>query len=153
MKIHWDNRSSIDIPKSFYVTLKKAALAALKECFEVNDMKKLKYEVSISFVSDGEIQELNNKYRGKNKPTDVLSFPSAEIPDCGVFCLGDIVISAETAVRQADEYGHSFERETAFLTVHGILHLLGLDHETDTSDEAVMEEIQGKILIDLGLSK
>ncbi|MCL2198972.1 MAG: rRNA maturation RNase YbeY [Defluviitaleaceae bacterium] len=147
MKIHWDDRGVTPVEKSLYVTIKQAALAALKQCFEVEDLAKLKYEVSISFVADSEICELNNKYREINKPTDVLSFPTMGTPPpSGIFPMGDIVISTETAARQAEEYGHSFEREMAFLTVHGVLHLLGLDHETDSGDEAIMEEIQESIL-------
>jgi probable rRNA maturation factor len=150
MKIFFDDRGANPVPKSFFTTIKKAALAALKECFE-EDVKKLKYEVSISLVTDAEITELNKKYREKDKPTDVLSFPAGEAPSGAVFFMGDIVISAETAARQADEYGHSFERELAFLTVHGVLHLLGLDHEASPRDEKIMEEIQDKILSELGL--
>jgi len=146
MKIHWDDRSPSPIPKSTYVTMKQAALAALKQCFEVDELKKLKYEVSISLVSDDEMRELNKKYREKDKPTDVLSFPAPEIADGKIFSMGDIVISAETAARQAEENGHSLERELAFLTVHGILHLLGLDHETSHNDEIIMNEIQDEIM-------
>ncbi|MCL1862242.1 MAG: rRNA maturation RNase YbeY [Defluviitaleaceae bacterium] len=152
MKIHWDDRGKSPVEKSLYVTIKQAALAALRQCFEVEDLAKLKYEVSISFVADGEITELNNKYREINKPTDVLSFPTMGTPPPGgIFPMGDIVISTETAARQAEEYGHSFERELAFLAIHGVLHLLGLDHEADPGDEAIMEEIQENILAELGL--
>ncbi|MCL2047190.1 MAG: rRNA maturation RNase YbeY [Defluviitaleaceae bacterium] len=155
MKIHWDDRGETPVPKPLYVTLKKAALAALKECFELDDIKKLQYEVSISFVTDEEIKELNNTYRGLDKPTDVLSFPSMESPDTkkgkAPFSIGDIVISTQTAARQAQEYAHSEERELAFLTVHGVLHLLGLDHEASANDEKIMNELQEKILNELGI--
>ena len=103
-------------------------------------------EVSISFMDSDEIHVLNRDYRGKDAPTDVLSFPvndtlamSAGRP------LGDIVVCMEAAQRQARDYGHSLERELAFLIVHGMLHLLGYDHETP-EDEAAMFTAQDEIL-------
>ncbi|HEX8550925.1 MAG TPA: rRNA maturation RNase YbeY [Abditibacteriaceae bacterium] len=91
--------------------------------------------VDISLVDDAEIHELNSGYRGKNKPTDVLSFAfddgedfSAAFPGAPV-SLGDIIISIETAARQAEERGHEIDEELAFLAVHGALHLLGYDHD------------------------
>ncbi len=94
-----------------------------------------RYEVALSLVNDDEIHELNAHYRGKNKPTDVLSFAQNEGEDFpveatenGAQVLGDIVISIETAQRQAAERAHSLEEETQFLCVHGALHLLGFDH-------------------------
>lgn len=149
MKILWDDRGKSPIPKAFYVTIKKAALAALRQCFEVEDLAKLKYEVSVSFVSDEEMRGLNMKYREKDAPTDVLSFPAQEMPAGKVFSMGDIVISTETAARQAEEIEQSLERELAFLTVHGVLHLLGLDHATSPNDEAVMNEIQDAIMAEI----
>lgn len=98
-------------------------------------------EVSVTFTDDEKIRELNGRYRGKDAPTDVLSFPMEERR-----LLGDIVISLETAARQAALYGHSLERETAFLTVHSTLHLLGYDHETSESDERDMFARQGEIM-------
>ncbi|MDR0271961.1 MAG: rRNA maturation RNase YbeY [Clostridiales bacterium] len=151
MKILWDDRGAEAVPKSYYVTMKQAALAALRKCFEVEDLKALNYEVSISFVSDEEIRELNNKYREQDKPTDVLSFPTMEAPPGKIFPMGDIVISTETAARQAQEYGHTYERELTFLTVHGMLHLLGLDHEASLEDEKIMEEITDEIIKSLKL--
>lgn len=88
-------------------------------------------------VDDAKIQTLNQLYRGKNKPTDVLSFALWEEdeiafpPGEGALALGDIVLSTQTAARQAKEQNHSFEREIAFLTIHGALHLLGFDHGRD----------------------
>ena len=150
MKIHWDDRGAECVPKAFYVTMKQAALAALRRCFET-DLAKLKYEVSVSFVADEEMRGLNMKYREKDAPTDVLSFPAPDIAAGEVFSLGDIVISTETAARQAAEYGHSLERELAFLAIHGVLHLLGLDHEASQDDDAIMNEIQDEILKELNL--
>ena len=116
-------------------------------------------EVSVSFVDNAEIRELNKKFRGIDKATDVLSFPlfdyegeSEEPPvDEMLGMLGDIVLSLEQAALQADEYGHSFEREVAFLTVHSMLHLLGYDHETGEEDEADMRRRQSAIMDLMGL--
>lgn len=117
-------------------------------------------EVSVSFVDNAEIRELNKKFRGIDKATDVLSFPlfdyegdSEEPPvDEMLGMLGDIVLSLEQAGVQAEEYGHSFEREVAFLTVHSMLHLLGYDHETGEEDEADMRRRQSAIMDLMGLS-
>jgi probable rRNA maturation factor len=133
--------------------MKQAAVAALKSCFEADDFKKMKYEMSLSFVSDEEMRELNLRYRERDAATDVLSFPIIGTPPGDLFPMGDVVISTETAARQAEEFGHSMERELAFLTVHGVLHLLGLNHEEDPNDEEIMNEIQENILAELGLSR
>ena len=117
-------------------------------------------EVSVTFTDNEGIHELNKKFRGVDRPTDVLSFPlfdyegeSEEPPVDELFgMLGDIVLSLEQAKRQADEYGHSFEREVAFLTVHSMLHLLGYDHETGEEDEAEMRQKQTAIMEIMGLA-
>jgi probable rRNA maturation factor len=154
MKIHWDDRGKIPVKKSMYATLKQAAVAVLKTCFEDDEIKKIKYEVSISFVSDEEIRDLNLKYREMDAATDVLSFPTIGMPPPGeIFPMGDVVVSTETAARQAEEYGHSFERELAFLMIHGLLHLVGLNHEEDPADLEIMEEMQEAILAELGLAR
>jgi probable rRNA maturation factor len=116
-------------------------------------------EVSVSFTDNAGIHALNKKFRGIDRPTDVLSFPlfdytgeSEEPPvDELMGMLGDIVISLEQAALQAEEYGHSFEREVAFLTVHSMLHLLGYDHETSEEDEADMRHRQSEIMEQMGL--
>ncbi|MCL1844977.1 MAG: rRNA maturation RNase YbeY [Defluviitaleaceae bacterium] len=149
MKILWDDRGTPPVAKALYVTMKRAALETFKHCFDEPNLKKLNYEVNISLVSDDEMRELNKKYREKDAPTDVLSFPAAETQAGEVFSLGDIVISTETAAAQAEELNHTLERELSFLTIHGVLHLLGLDHETSLEDAAVMEEIQSRILLGL----
>jgi len=92
-------------------------------------------EVSITFVENEEIRELNKTYRSIDKPTDVLSFPFDNSFNLPVKVLGDVVISTEKAVSQAEEYGHSLNREIAFLMVHGFLHLLGYDHETAEAEK------------------
>ncbi|MEA1960328.1 MAG: rRNA maturation RNase YbeY [Bacillota bacterium] len=111
-----------------------------------------KSEISILLVDNSYIQDLNFAYREQNKPTDVLSFAMNELsedePDFEfgeVNILGDIVISLERAQEQADEYGHSLERELGFLVAHGMLHLLGFDHESE-EEESVMRNLQEKIL-------
>lgn len=117
-------------------------------------------EVSVTFVDNEGIRELNRKFRNLDRPTDVLSFPLFDYDgtegepavDELVGMLGDIVLSLEQAQLQAEEYGHSTEREIAFLTVHSMLHLLGYDHETGEEDEADMRRRQREIMERLGLS-
>lgn len=124
------------------------------------------YEVSISFVGNEEIRSLNMEYRGIDKATDVLSFPmlefiedeeEEEVDDSAEYideelALGDIVISMEKTLEQSKEYGHSFNRELAFLLVHGMLHLLGYDHEVEASEGEIFEK-QEKILKEMNLTK
>ena len=117
-------------------------------------------EVSVTFVDDEGIRELNKRFRNMDKPTDVLSFPlldyegESEEPFFDELChnLGDIVISLERAMAQANEFGHSFEREVAFLTAHSMLHLLGYDHELSEEDDADMRKRQSDIMERMGLS-
>ena len=106
------------------------------------------YEVSILLTDDSRMTELNREYRGMNTPTDVLAFAMCEGEDNKIITpniLGDVVISWETAERQAITEKHSLEDEVAFLTVHGVLHLLGYDHQTE-KEAAVMFEKQNIIL-------
>lgn len=118
-------------------------------------------EVSVSFVDNEAIHKLNLEYREKDKPTDVLSFPMWEKEelldgsalDGHAVTLGDIIISTEKATSQAEEYGHSIEREICFLSVHSILHLLGYDHETSEEDEIHMKTKQEEVLIKIGLPR
>lgn len=87
--------------------------------------------IGITFVDDKTIRELNKKYRKKDKPTDVLSFSLREgeiATDISSDLIGDVVISVETAIKQAGDYKHSFEEELKILLIHGILHLFGYDH-------------------------
>lgn len=114
-------------------------------------------EVSLTVVDDEQIHELNRTYRGVDAPTDILSFAQLEgdelaAPPGGPVLLGDLVLSAERAVAQAQEYGHSLEREVAFLTCHGLLHLLGYDHETAEAEAEMMGKTEA-ILADLGLGR
>ncbi len=117
-------------------------------------------EVDITIVDDEEIHMLNRDYRNVDRPTDVLSFAldeeSAEEPELlggpEEHLLGDIIISAETAFRQAEEFGHGLEREIVYLAVHGLLHLLGYDHMTD-EDKAVMRAKEEEALREIRLSE
>lgn len=123
------------------------------------------FEISISFVDNQEMQDLNKEYRNIDAPTDVLSFSMLEFEeddegfesDLNDYIeeelpLGDIVISVERAIEQAGEYGHSKDREIAFLLVHGMLHLLGYDHE-EKADERVMFQKQDTILGILNINR
>ncbi|MBE6563722.1 MAG: rRNA maturation RNase YbeY [Ruminococcaceae bacterium] len=104
-------------------------------------------EVSLTFTDNEKIHVLNKQYRNVDRPTDVLSFPTDDEEEGMIpVVLGDIVLSLEKAQAQAEEYGHSFERETSFLTVHSLLHLLGYDHETSEEDEKEMFGRQKEIM-------
>lgn len=115
-------------------------------------------EVDVTLVDDEEIREINKEQRKIDSSTDVLSFPLGENgeydanPKTGALMLGDIVISVETALKQADLYGHGLEREIAFLTVHSILHLLGYDHVNGGMEQAIMREKEEAVLDALGLA-
>ncbi|OGP05576.1 MAG: rRNA maturation RNase YbeY [Deltaproteobacteria bacterium GWA2_38_16] len=103
-------------------------------------------ELSIIFVSDAVIQKMNKRYRGKNKPTDVLSFPApchSEAKPKNL--LGDIMISAETAKRDSRKFKISFDEELKFLLIHGFLHLLGYDHEASRKEELRMQRQERKL--------
>ena len=113
-------------------------------------------EVSLTFTDDEGIRELNSRYRGIDRATDVLSFPQIDFGTDGIDLsdnsykiLGDIVISLERAGMQAEEIGHSLEHEAAFLCVHSTLHLLGYDHVTGEEDEKVMFGKQKEIIASL----
>ncbi len=115
-------------------------------------------EVDVSIVTDEIIKKMNNEFRNIDSSTDVLSFPLAENgefdknPENGNLMLGDIVISVDHALSQADLYGHGIEREMAFLTVHSMLHLLGYDHVNGGLEQTIMREKEEKVLEALGLA-
>lgn len=118
-------------------------------------------EVSITFVDDGAMRELNREHRGIDQPTDVLSFSQLEsggdeppllVDDESTTLLGDVVVSLERAELQAGEYRHSLEREVGFLVVHGLLHLLGYDHQSPEEEERMQATTEG-ILNGLGLTR
>jgi probable rRNA maturation factor len=107
-----------------------------------------KVELSIALVSDAQIKRLNKLYRNKDKPTDVLSFPIGEKVEDWLI-LGDIVISVDTAKRQAQRLGHSLEEELKRLLVHGLVHLLGYDHELGGEEEKKFFELEEFVLREL----
>jgi len=107
-----------------------------------------KVELSIALVSDAQIKRLNKLYRNKDRPTDVLSFPIGEKVEDWLI-LGDIVISVDTAKRQAQELGHSLEEELKRLLVHGLVHLLGYDHELGGEEEKKFFELEEFVLREL----
>lgn len=114
-------------------------------------------ELSVTLTDDEHIHVINRQYRGVDRPTDVISFAlneseEPEIQDAEVNVLGDIIISLERAAEQAAEYGHSYRREVAFLTVHGLLHLLGYDH-MEEEERQEMEEEQRAVMEALGISR
>lgn len=115
-------------------------------------------EVSVTFCGDDHIKELNGRFRNKDAVTDVLSFPlndfrNGDEPDEELTELGDIVINLKRASEQAQEYGHSYEREVAFLAVHSTLHLLGIDHEVSEEEDEFMRELQSEVMKRLGLTR
>lgn len=118
-------------------------------------------ELSVTFVDNVRIQEINREYRDKDRPTDVISFAMEEMGEGEIEIhydedaprmLGDIIISIPKAEEQAEEYGHSVKRELGFLALHGLLHLMGYDHENET-DEKIMFDKQKEILDAYGLTR
>ena len=121
------------------------------------NLDKQRCELSVTFVGLDEIHELNREYRGVDRPTDVLSFPQfedleEEIPEVGEICLGDVVICWEKAEEQAEEFGHSFERELVYLFTHSVLHLLGYDH-MEEDEKKVMRQREEEIMEHIGLMR
>ena len=122
---------------------------------ELEELESERCEISVTFVDMDEIHQLNREYREVDKPTDVLSFPQfydleEEIPEVGEICLGDVVICKDKAAEQAEEFGHSFEREIIYLFVHSVLHLLGYDH-MEEDEKACMRAREEEIMEHLGV--
>lgn len=147
------NQKKLSLPVGTKLLIRKACNATLKsENFNKNA------EVDVTLVDDAEIRQINREHRNIDASTDVLSFPLGENgeydenPATGALMLGDIVISLDTALRQADLYGHGVKREIAFLTVHSMLHLLGYDHVNGGLEQALMREKEESVLNDLGLA-
>lgn len=156
MKIYVEysnEQNRLSPPDEFEELIEDCARAALEE-EEIEDDA----EVSVTLVDNERIRELNSEHRGIDKETDVLSFPLGgedgfEVnPDTDAILLGDIVISLEKARSQAEEYGHSFRREVAFLVTHSLFHLLGYDHMTP-EEETEMFAKQEKVLEKLGITR
>ena len=155
LRIYFENEQE-KLPLTY--KMKMLIREAIEATLDFEDFRNV-CEVSVTFTDNEGIHELNKKFRGVDKPTDVLSFPlfdyegeSEEPPiDEIINNLGDIVISLEKAQEQAAEFGHSFERETAFLCVHSMLHLLGYDHERSEEEDAEMRAKQREIMEIMGL--
>ncbi|MDU2132007.1 MAG: rRNA maturation RNase YbeY [Finegoldia magna] len=124
---------------------------SIKICLlqELNDDN---YEISLSFVSEEEIRELNRDYSNKDSVTDVLSFPLEDDFQIQTNLLGDIIICCNRAVKQAKEYNHSIKREIVYLVVHSMFHLLGYDH-IDESDKIIMRNKEKSALKEIGIYK
>ena len=134
-----NSQKAVKVPSGLRILIRRACNAVLE--YEHFDAPA---EISVTFVDNAAIAELNNQYRNKPMPTDVLSF-------CKM--LGDIVISMERAQEQATLYGHPLQREVAFLTVHSMLHLLGYDHENGGLEAMRMREKEEAVLTQLGLPR
>ncbi|AQR93662.1 rRNA maturation RNase YbeY [Clostridium saccharoperbutylacetonicum] len=165
--IYVDNRQDIlDVKEEFVDKLKNVIEFALKE-----EQVNIQCEVSLVFVDNSEIKEINKDTRGIDKETDVLSFPMLEYENKKVFkemyldykflpsdfdgeelVLGDIVLSLEKAMEQSKEYNHSYEREAAYLVVHSVLHLLGYDH-MEEEDKKIMRNREEEILNKLNITR
>ncbi len=154
LQLEWNNdQDIIELPANIHeLLLQLLNIASTVEPIPTG-------EIVLTFVDDEMIRELNEQYRGIDKPTDVLSFSMSEQTDEEPIIiyenkpeeqLGDIVISAPAAKRQSEEYGHSLEREIGFLFVHGLLHLLGYDHQDERSEHRMFQK-QEQILQLAGL--
>ena len=146
MDIYIDNRQEeISLDKDIDQLLEKAIYESLK--VEGRDKN---YEVSISFVNNEEIRELNRNYRGVDSETDVLSFPLEDDFGLELAFLGDIIISLERALEQAEDFGHSLERELVYLTVHSMFHLMGYDHLSE-EDKSLMRGKEKQVMRNLNI--
>lgn len=161
VKLIWENeQDKIEISESLIETL----TACMEKTLEYEEFPD-DVEISLTITDNEGIHEQNLAIRGIDRPTDVLSFPLLECEEDGTLViyeedvvdgavsLGDIMISAEKAVSQAAEFGHSDTREFAFLTVHSMLHLLGYDHEKGEAEEKEMFAKQEEILSLLGITR
>ena len=149
-----NNQQKVSIPEALEADLTKA-MNVVAELEALSPQT----EVDITLVDDAAIHELNRTYRGIDRPTDVLSFAldegeeEPEVDDDEIeHLLGDVIISAPTAVRQGEEYGHGLEREMTYLAVHGMLHLLGYDH-MEEKDKLIMRKREEEVLRRLDLAE
>jgi probable rRNA maturation factor len=151
MMVYLENsQTAIPVTYKLRMLLRRAILETL--AYENVDIKSP--EVSMTFTDNEGIRELNRAHRDIDRATDVLSFPMFDFEDESEElegALGDIVISLERAQEQAETFGHSFEREVAFLCVHSMLHLLGYDHELGEKEDMDMRRRQSEIMTRLGL--
>lgn len=149
-----NEQDKLDPPQDIEKLIEDCTAAALEEEGIDDDA-----EVSVTLVDNEGIRQLNNEHRGIDRETDVLSFPLGDDegyeidPDNDAIMLGDIVISLEKAAQQAEEYGHSYRREVAFLITHSLFHLLGYDHVNGEEEEKEMFGKQEKVLDKLGITR
>lgn len=141
---------------------KKIITQVIDKCFSVEKLEKLNLYISVTLTTPQEIRTINNEFRNIDKETDVLSFPmfekseidsivalgKNEVPET----IGDIIISVERVSEQAEEYGHSFERELAYMVVHGFYHLMGYDHMKN-DDKKIMREKEENVLNMLNINR
>ena len=146
--IHTQNRSGIRFSRTLLEKIKKTIRTAVEAEYPNHT-----FELNIFFCDDETIRSYNREYRGVDRATDVLSFPMFDFvtPELPAL-LGDIVLSVPRAQAQAEEYGHSFEREMCFLAAHAALHLIGYDHENE-DERAQMETRQREVLSALGIER
>ena len=148
-----NQQKAVKIPTGVRLLIRRTCNAVLKlEEFEGSA------EISVTFVDNDQIRELNAQYRNKDIETDVLSFGMSSEdgkydidPQTGAQILGDVVISMQKAVEQAQIYGHSLQREVGYLTCHSVLHLLGYDHEDNNLERIRMREKEEAVMDMLGL--
>ena len=135
-------------------TILDTMIKAAEYCLDLEQVDKERAEISVTFVEAEEIRNLNREYRNTDKVTDVLSFPQFddlnEIPEFEEICLGDVVICKDRAMEQAEEFGHSFEREIIYLFTHSILHLLGYDH-MEEEEKKEMRQREEEVMEHLGI--
>lgn len=149
-----DDQKEVKIPTGTRMLVRRCCNAVLK-----NEKFEGSAEISVRFVNNEEIHRLNREFRNVDASTDVLSFPLGENGkydinnDTGAQMLGDIVISVVKAAAQSQEFGHSFQREIAFLTVHSMLHLLGYDHVNGGLEAVRMREKEEYVLTQIGLPR
>lgn len=155
IKVNIVNRQkTFAIPSGMRLLIRRSCHAVLQmEGFEGDA------EVDVSIVDNDQIRVINNEQRRIDAVTDVLSFPLGENgvydknPATGAFMLGDIVLSAERAASQAEQFGHDFRREVGYLTVHSMLHLLGYDHVNGGMEAVHMREKEEQVMTELGLPR
>lgn len=123
-------------------------VVALKKKKVLNQRKLSSEELTLVFVSQLEMKKINGQFRGKNKPTDVLSFESLSSES-----LGDLIFCPQVLLTQSKEYNHTLSKELAYMLIHGILHLLGYDHETSSKDEKKMFQLQDALFQELTQKK
>ena len=155
IKVTIDNKQkAIKVPTGVRMLIRRCCNAVLRmEGFEGAA------EVDVSLVDNAMIHQINLEQRNIDAPTDVLSFPLGEDgvydknPATDAYMLGDIVISLERAQSQAEEYGHTFQREVGYLTVHSMLHLLGYDHVEGGLEAVRMREKEEAVMLSIGLPR